>query len=59
MNTLENHSRAESAIWHDRMLQGCEEVIRRLTTVLLHLKQNELKAFDRSSSLTVFIECAE
>ena len=59
MNTLENDSLAESAIWHDRMLQGCEEVIRRLKTVLLRLKQDELKAFDRTSSLTVFIECAE
>ena len=59
MNTLEKVSRAESAIWHDRMLQGCEEVIRGLTTVLLRLKQNELKTFDRTLSLTVFIECAE
>ena len=59
MNTLENDGWSESAIWHDRMLQGCHEVIQRLTILLLRLKQRELLATDESTLLTVFAESCE
>ncbi len=59
MNTLENHSVTESAIWHNRMLEGSQEVIHRLTILLFRLKKSNLLDLGEPTRLTVYAESAE
>jgi hypothetical protein len=59
MNTIQNDCAGQCPLWHDRMLQGCQEVIQCLTVVLLRLKRSQLLALDEPLPLTVFVESPE